>query len=121
GPDRGGTASRRGDDRRPHRPRARRADAPDASGDEGVRVRHPSNAPPFAPDPGRALRTLLPGTPVAGATARPDPRHQRVDGALLARAAPVRVCRDGRGQTRRGLLLRDATYARHPNAPREGP
>src|SRR5580765_7119615 len=95
--------------------------APVASGDEGVRVRHPSNAPPFAPDPGRALRTLLPGTPVAGATARPDPRHQRVDGALLARAAPVRVCRDGRGQTRRGLLLRDATHARHPDAPREGP
>src|SRR5205814_5977085 len=90
GPDRGGTAPGRDDDRRPHRPRARRADAPDPSGLEGLRVRHPSNAPPLAPDPGRALRALLPRAPLANPAAGADPRHQWFDGAVLACAAAVR-------------------------------
>ena len=67
GADRGGTPSRRGDD-----PTTSPSACPSSGRAGRVRrrrgrdVRHPSNAPPVAPDPGRAVRTLRTGRGVRG-------------------------------------------------------
>ena len=50
-----------------------------------------------------------------------DPRYQRLDGALLAGAPPVRLRRHGGGPARRGLLLRHAPDPGDAHAPDEGP
>jgi hypothetical protein len=83
-------------------------------------VRRPPNAAPLAPHAGRALRARVarPWTP--DPSARADPRHLGLDGAVLARADAVRVRRDGGRPARRGLLLRDPADPRHADAPHEG-
>src|SRR5207244_4143547 len=86
-----------------------------AAGDE-----EPETAPPRSPVPGRALRALLPRAPFADPSAGADPRHQRFDGAVFARAAAVRLRRHGGWAARRGLLLRHPAHACHPDAACEG-
>ena len=77
---------------------AARAHAPDPAGAEGRAVRHPAHAPAVAPDAGRAVRPRVARPRARVAAARADPGHQRLDGAVLAGAAAVRVRRDGAGR-----------------------
>ncbi len=88
---------------------------------KGAALRRAPHVAALAAHAGRAVRSRVARAHGATPPARVDPRHQRIDGAVLAGADAVRVRGDGRRPPGRGVRLRHAAHARHAHAAHEGP